>query len=201
MYGQRAGQEVRVCVLGEAHGQQRQDGGACALLRCSCSSEAAARCTGIICDAWVWIRLHVRSVSEDGSYSKRTAWARRCMTLEWCVALSHVLDELLSLLSFMPTRFAPVCGLLLTQRRTPQISALDMTCEAVVTKMAYLLSLNVPTPRNPPCPQLHCFEFEPLFPFFRSPPQLLSSTLLPPSARSSPPATSAPRSRRRCAVN
>jgi hypothetical protein len=123
------------------------------------------------------------------------------MTLEWCVALSHVLDELLSLLSFMPTRFAPVCGLLLTQRRTPQISALDMTCEAVVTKMAYLLSLNVPTPRNPPCPQLHCFEFEPLFPFFRSPPQLLSSTLLPPSARSSPPATSAPRSRRRCAVN
>ena len=83
------------------------------------------------------------------------------MTLEWCVALAEVLDETFSLLSFPPTRFTPVCGLLLTQRRTPQISALDMTCEAVVTKMAYLLSLNVPTPRNPPFPQLHCFEFKP----------------------------------------
>ena len=82
----------------------------------------------------------------------------------------------------MPTRFAPVCGLLLTQRRTPQISALDMTCEAVVTKMAYLLSLNVPTPRNPPCPQLHCFEFEPLFPFF----SLLNSS--PPPSSLPPPA-------------
>jgi hypothetical protein len=80
----------------------------------------------------------------------------------------------------MPTRFAPVCGLLLTQRRTPQICALDMTCEAVVTKMAYLLSLNVPTQSNPPCPQLHCFEFEPLYLFF----SLLNS---------SPPPSSLPR--------
>jgi hypothetical protein len=122
------------------------------------------------------------------------------MTLEWCVALAEVLDESFSLLSFPPTRFTPVCGLLLTQRRTPQISALDMTCEAVVTKMAYLLSLNVPTPRNPPFPPASLFRVQ-TFASFLSPPQLLSSTLHPPSARSSPPATSAPRSRRRCAAN
>lgn len=34
----------------------------------------------------------------------------------------------------------------LTLRCSPQISALDMTCEAVVTKMAYLLSLKVISP-------------------------------------------------------
>ena len=45
------------------------------------------------------------------------------MTLQWCVALAEVLDESFSLLSFPPTRFTPVCGLLLTQRRTPQINA------------------------------------------------------------------------------
>ena len=84
----------------------------------------------------------------------------------------------------------------LTLRCSPQISALDMTCEAVVTKMAYLLSLKVISPsfcqiilrHNPPPP--HPSPPPPShpqnFPLFSSVPF------------SSHPVTSESRSRRRC---
>ncbi len=57
-----------------------------------------------------------------------------CRHLHCCVASSAVL---LRLAAREPARDAAL-----------QISALDMTCEAVVTKMAYLLSLNVPPPSH-----------------------------------------------------
>ncbi len=45
-------------------------------------------------------------------------------------------------LRFAVTLFHLICLEAVTRPRALQISALDMTCEAVVTKMAYLLSLN-----------------------------------------------------------